>query len=236
MPVAPFYFPVRRPMELDLHVHTRFSRDSRNDPGQMVETALRRGLAGIAVCDHDAFRGVEAVRNAAPPGFLVVPGMEISTRFGHLLGLFLREPVRTKDPFEAVAAIHAQGGLAILAHPFARQGSVDPAFAARLDGCEGFNARYNRASRRRESDSPPKALAFAREHGLAVTGGSDAHFLWEIGRGRTVLDGARDLEDVKRAIRERRTTCRAIRTSSILNRVYSGVVRLARPKRRMPAD
>jgi len=223
-------------MELDLHVHTRFSRDSRNDPARVIDAALRRGLVGIAVCDHDAFRGVEAVRKAAPPGFLVVPGMEISTRFGHLLGLFLREAVRTKDPFEAVEAIHAQGGLAILAHPFARHRAVDPAFAARLDGCEGYNARYSRASRKRGADGGPKVLAFAREHGLAITGGSDAHFPWEVGRGRTVVEGAKTLENVKRAIRERRTSFRAVKASSILNRAYSGMVRLARPKRRLPAD
>jgi predicted metal-dependent phosphoesterase TrpH len=214
-------------MELDLHVHTRFSRDSRNDPARVVETALRRGLGGIAVCDHDAFGGVKAVRAAAPPGFLVIPGMEISTRFGHLLGLFLREPVRTKDPFEAVEAIHAQGGLAVLAHPFARHRAIDPLFASRLDGCEGYNARYSRASRRRGPGGEPRVIAFAREHRLAVTGGSDAHFLWEVGRGRTVVEGTA-LEDVKRAILERRTTFRAAKASSILNRAYSGVVRLVR--------
>jgi hypothetical protein len=224
-------------MELDLHVHTRCSRDSRNDPARVVATALRRGLGGIAICDHDAFRGVEAVRRAAPPGFLVVSGMEISTRFGHLLGLFLSEIVRTKDPFEAVEAIHAQGGLAVLAHPFARHRSVDPSFAAVLDGCEGFNARYARASRKRAPGGVgPKVLAFAREHGLALTGGSDAHFPWEIGRGRTVVEDATTLQDVLRAIRERRTTFRAVKASSILNRACSGVVRLARPKRRLPAD
>jgi predicted metal-dependent phosphoesterase TrpH len=223
-------------MELDLHVHTRFSRDSRNDPARVIETARRRGRGGIAVCDHDAFGGVKAVRALAPPGFLVIPGMEISTRFGHLLGLFLREPVRTKDPFEAVEAIHAQGGLAVLAHPFARHRSIDPAFASVLDGCEGYNARYSRASRRRGPGGEPKVLAFARERGLAVTGGSDAHFLWEIGRGRTVVEGARTLEDIKRAIREQRTTFRAVKASSILNRAYSGVVHLARPRRRQLAD
>ncbi len=214
-------------MELDLHVHTRFSRDSRNEPARVVETALRRGLDGIAVCDHDTFRGVEAVRKAAPPGFLIVPGMEIGTRFGHLLGLFLREPVRAKDPFEAVAEIHAQGGMAVLAHPFARHRAIDPVFAARLDGCEGYNARYSRASRKRGPGGNPKVLAFAHAHDLALTGGSDAHFLWEIGRGRTGVEGT-TLEDVKRSIRERRTTFRAVRASSLLNRAYSGVVRMVR--------
>jgi hypothetical protein len=78
-------------------------------------------------------------------------------------------------------------------------------------------------------------LAFAREHDLAVTGGSDAHFLWEIGRGRTLVAG-RTLEDVRRAIRDGRTTFRAAKASSILNRAYSGVVRMVRRKKKHAGD
>jgi len=79
-------------LKVDLHIHTPESRcysDPRTTPGQIVDAAVAAGLAAIAVTDHNTFRGVEHVTEAASPGRLAVfPGVEISTRDGHLLALF----------------------------------------------------------------------------------------------------------------------------------------------------
>ncbi|MFC1499392.1 PHP domain-containing protein [Candidatus Zixiibacteriota bacterium] len=66
-------------MELiDLHAHTTAS-DGSLSPAQLVEAALRAGLAAIGVTDHDTADAVpEAMEAGASLGIRVVPGIEIS--------------------------------------------------------------------------------------------------------------------------------------------------------------
>ena len=114
-------------LKLDLHVHSRRSLDGVMTLDEIVSLARARGLDGAAVCDHDL------ALTEAPEygGFLLIPGIEVSTQFGHLLGLFLTGPVETRDFFEAAEAIHSQGGLAVLAHPFEHSrdaGRLEPVF------------------------------------------------------------------------------------------------------------
>lgn len=117
---------------LDLHSHSVYSGDSLLLPREMVRLARERGLNGIAVTDHETVQGGLAARTANDdPAFLVIPGVEYATEYGHVVGLFLEReldglPVRRhpaermmRVPFQQVVhAVHAQGGLAVLAHPY----------------------------------------------------------------------------------------------------------------------
>jgi len=77
---------------IDLHVHTTYS-DGDMTPEEMVAEAASMGLAGIAITDHDEIGGIEIARAAAPQGFQVIPGVELSTSDGktdlHILGYFI---------------------------------------------------------------------------------------------------------------------------------------------------
>ena len=132
-------------------------------------------------------------------GFLIIPGCEFSTEFGHLLGLFLREPIDRMSFVRTVNAIHAQGGLAVLAHPFehTRDDARIAPFAPLLDGVEVWNGRAERKIR----DANTLAKAFAETHGLRPFAGSDAHVPEEVGNGVVTLDvPALTLEAVKAAL------------------------------------
>ncbi len=78
--------------EIDLHLHTTAS-DGTYTPAQAVELARELGLAAVAVTDHDTAAGyAEAARAGAALGIEVVPGIEISTKFGravHILGYYI---------------------------------------------------------------------------------------------------------------------------------------------------
>ena len=168
--------------KLDLHIHSEASPDGRMSLREIVETAKAAGLNGVAVTDHD-----HLLEN--PPqyeDFLVIPGCEFSTEYGHLLGLFLREPIE-KQPFAVlIEAIHAQGGLAVLAHPFehSRDANRIEPIAALLDGMEVWNGRAERKIR----DANALAEAFAAAHSLRRFAGSDAHLPEEIGNGVLSLE------------------------------------------------
>ena len=94
-------------LRLDLHIHSERSFDGCMSLSEIVALARERGLNGVAICDHDR------VLDEVPEfdNFLVIPRPS-STERGHLLGLFVREPIETRKFSESVTAIHAQGGLA----------------------------------------------------------------------------------------------------------------------------
>lgn len=84
---------------IDLHTHTTAS-DGSMTPAELVRHAFEKGLAAIAVTDHDSMDGIEyALHEGRKLGIEVIPGVEISVDFDpemHLLGYFLNgyyEPI-----------------------------------------------------------------------------------------------------------------------------------------------
>ena len=77
---------------IDLHVHTTAS-DGTFTPAQVVELARDAGLSAIAITDHDTVSGyAEAAKRGAELGVEIVPGIEISTKYGgavHVLGYYI---------------------------------------------------------------------------------------------------------------------------------------------------
>jgi predicted metal-dependent phosphoesterase TrpH len=168
-------------MKIDLHTHTLCSRDSCNQYDRIVEAVQRAGLDGIAVTDHNEFRGAAALAERAP--FVVIAGEEIKTSAGEIIGLFLQDWIAPGlEPLETMSRIHAQGGLAYVPHPFDEiRGSRLQHWALELvtpeiDILEVFNAR-NALPRYNQ-----RALEYARQHGLLAGAGSDTHTYGEYGK------------------------------------------------------
>ena len=187
-------------IKADFHMHTCFSPDSETTPERLVERCIEVGLGLIAVTDHNTIEGALAVREIAP--FPVIVGEEVKTTEGEVTGLFLNETVPPGlSPLETVRRIKDQGGLVSLPHAFDRFRSevISPGaleeVVAQADIIEVFNARNNLSADDR------KAEAFAQEHGLIMSGVSDAHTPIELGRTYVEMpefDGTP--EDFKRAL------------------------------------
>ncbi|HEX2715829.1 MAG TPA: PHP domain-containing protein [Candidatus Acidoferrales bacterium] len=179
----------------DLHMHTTAS-DGWPSPRELVDHARTAGLHVIAVTDHDTIEGAlrAADRAASWTRPRVIIGEEVSSRDGHIVGLFLERRVRPGMSAAAtVHAIHEQGGLAVAVHPFwrtqrrARGGPVHGVgwLAAELDfdAIEVENATpgfylFNQMARR-----------LTVGLGAAEVGGSDAHILDAVGRAYTEFAG-----------------------------------------------
>ncbi len=169
-------------MQLDLHVHTTHSHDGRCTVEQAVAAARAAGLSGIAVTDHDSIAGHPEAKKFSRDGFLVIPGMEVSSADGHIVALGISELVPKGLPAaETVALIRKQGGAAIAAHPFAPVRRPDIVYRAKFDAIEGLNSRAILLSN-------PLAQRFAKKNNLAVVAGSDAHHCADIGMARTHID------------------------------------------------
>ena len=167
-------------IRIDLHNHTHFSPDNILSPKQFVQECRRRGLDRVAVTDHNTIRGALATRELAD--FPIIIGEEILTADGEIIGLFLEEEVPRGLPAEeTVERIKAQGGVAGVPHPFdhlrrALREDELRRVIDKVDYIEALNARIVFPANNRQ------ARAFAKEHGLPVSPGSDAHSAGEVGR------------------------------------------------------
>ena len=166
-------------LRLDLHLHTRGSRDCLSDPEEVLRRALALGYARIAITDHDRL-GV-ALRMSERHPEHVIPGEEVKTAEGiDVIGLYLREEIAKGTPArETIERIHGQGGIAYLPHPYAPGkgggGRLADELAPLCDVVEVFNARlHDRALNARAEE-------LATRHGRLRGAGSDAHTLGELG-------------------------------------------------------
>ena len=188
-------------MRYDLQVHTDASPCSATPPKKVAAAAVKAGLDGIVVTDHDTLGNVAPVREHAPSELDVVSGVEVTTTQGHLLGIDVEKAPPKTDPLTVIDHIHDQGGIAVLSHPFDTMRQFYdrnlPELAVAVDGVEATNSRCVRPLFNRQ------ARAFAAHHGLAITGGSDAPFPMEDGRAATEFEGS-----LREAICEKTTTPR----------------------------
>jgi predicted metal-dependent phosphoesterase TrpH len=192
-------------MQYDLHVHSSYSFDCKSDVGAVIRTARDRGLDGVAIVDHDTVEGGVEGMALAPHGFLVIPGMEINTEIGDLVGLFLKDKVGAeRDPHAFIAGVHAQGGIVFMPHPLRYGHPLDESVLSEIDALEGFNARSARVRRVDPKYGEPGIRALAEGYRLPTIAGSDAHVLRHIGRGRTIIP-AQTAEEVKAQILKGRT-------------------------------
>lgn len=204
----------------DPHCHTTAS-DGMVEPADLVSAAVGAGLGLIAVTDHDTMASVkQAVDIGRAAGITVVPGLEITTKWPaqtHMLAWFLEKPVRSGMSLEdTVDAVHDQGGLAIVPHPFMPVyfGSIQPGMLRRLierhriDGIEMMFTVPIGAWRRKQLDSF-YAANFERLGGRI--GSSDSHFgSHDIGRVVTAFEG-----DFREAVLNRTTEPRHGRWSRV---------------------
>ena len=180
----------------DLHTHTTYSDGNNSVAEVLAHTAAHTDIRVLAITDHDAIRGAyEARELAGRYGLEVIIGAEVSSAEGHILALFIETlPPRGRPAAETIKQIHAQGGVAIAAHPYdavvrslgwygiaERCGGPESAWP--LDAIETFNAGQFTPG------SNPRAADLAARLGLPAVGGSDSHHLATLGMGYTLFPG-----------------------------------------------
>jgi len=179
-------------LRLDLHNHTTFSPDGLLTPAALLAAAGRRGIGCLAVTDHNTTRGALAALALSESDPLlprVIPGIELMTAAGEVIGLFVTEDIpRGLSLAESAARIRGLGGVVYLPHPYDvfRRGAVTRSERTRAaeiaDIIEVVNGRAlgPRAGH--------KAARLAQRLGKPQGAGSDAHRSREVGRAYVVAD------------------------------------------------
>jgi len=198
-------------------MHSNFS-DGKPSIEEILEFVEHEtDLRVIAISDHDTIDGAlyaKELMSKKKYRFELIVGEEISSNEGHILALFISERIKPQQPaHEVIRQIHAQGGLAIAAHPFyVTRFNSDKVYAAKgvgskvlidekstFDGIETVNGIPTYQKVNMKAQYVNRLLLF-----LPETGGSDAHIVESIGKGYTVFEGG-TAHDVREAIENSQT-------------------------------
>jgi predicted metal-dependent phosphoesterase TrpH len=182
-------------LKIDFHVHTHYSRDSTITFREIVAYSKSRGLDGVAITDHNTVKGALRLKTRE---IIVLPGIEISTMNGHLLGLNLSATIPAKLGIEeTIHRIHEAGGIAVAAHPSVFHKSSLYNRINSYDAIEVVNA----------SSIPFQFYKYLRKKlaahlGLPQTAGSDSHYAPEIGTAYTIVEADPDVDEIVGAVKK----------------------------------
>jgi predicted metal-dependent phosphoesterase TrpH len=186
-------------LRVETHCHTIYSKDSLVHPEKLLKTCQQKGINRIVITDHNTTRGAIAAQQIDPERVII--GEEIMTTRGELLAMYMQEEIPPRlTPEETIARLRDQGAFISVSHPFdrLRNGSWQEedllAIAPLVDAIEVFNARCMSADFNRQ------AAAFAQQHQIPGTVGSDAHGAYEIGQAAMILPEFTDAHSLKAAL------------------------------------
>ncbi|MEM2908645.1 MAG: PHP domain-containing protein [Candidatus Bilamarchaeaceae archaeon] len=178
-------------MKIDFHVHTTASMDASIKPAELAKKAALFGITP-AITDHNS---IDSWKKMKETNTRFIPGEEIRTTSGDLIGLFLTENIPANlSPEETIERIREQGGLAYAPHMYdiTRHGCGDSC-AMSVDIIEIFNARCL-------GDLNTCAKKTAEQLKKPGAAGSDSHFLFEFGTTYTILPEI-DIENPKAVLK-----------------------------------
>ncbi len=197
-------------MRADLHIHTNFSYDGLSSPDQVIQKALEEGIDCVCITDHQEIEGArEALRFASDKNILVIPGIEVTSRSGDIVGINIKKRIPANlSSQETIKEIRRQGGIAVIPHPFdippfGFKESREALKRMDFDALEVFNAG------RILKSCNKKAWELALSEDLPFTAGSDAHRAYYVGRGYLEFEQEfRSAEELIRLIKEKKGVAR----------------------------
>jgi predicted metal-dependent phosphoesterase TrpH len=183
----------------EFHCHTCYSKDSLVKIQDLPRICDKKDLQKLVVTDHNTITGALQAQQLDPQRFII--GEEIMTRQGELLGIFISEEIPSGLPApDTIAILRSQGAFISVSHPFdtLRKGHWQPedmnAILPYIDAIEVFNSRCLLPQTNQE------ALAYAQQHHLLGTVGSDSHTLFEIATATLYLPDFTDAASLKRSL------------------------------------
>jgi predicted metal-dependent phosphoesterase TrpH len=185
----------------DLHIHSNYSFDSFMSARYIIKFAKVRDLSIISVTDHG---NMDIYSNEFSPerreqifdehGIFVIPGMEIKTNRGDIIGLFINQEITSTTFSDAVVEIKEQDGIVIIPHPYHRD--CDPReLITEVDILETVNGRC-------KNQKNDQAVILGESMNVPTVGGSDAHMYWEIGQIRTTISNSLPDQPIKNDVIE----------------------------------
>lgn len=174
---------MKKRYKVDLHTHSTLSKDGGIRPDEYMALLDEGVLDVVAITDHNLFAVAQVLAANRPQQ--IIPGEEIKTEEGEVIGLYLKEWIAPRQSLQVtLEAIREQGGLVYIPHPFdpmrhglTRQRVLD--ILPYIDILEGFNARYITQANKTGNEFVRR---FGEKHNMVMTASSDAHGRAAIGK------------------------------------------------------
>ena len=176
---------------IEFHVHTKASKDSLLGAHLLLARCRVRGIDAIAITDHNEVSfALKYKEYFKKHGVEIIPGEEIFTKEGEIIGLYLKERIKPGlSPEDTIAEIRRQGGLVYVPHPYDVKRAktvLRPEALARIASQVDLIEKHN--VRNIETGYSIKQNAIAEKYGLRKVVGSDAHTFYEVGRNYCLVE------------------------------------------------
>jgi len=173
-------------LKLDLHLHSEYSDDAEGAPKEIIKSIKKHGLNGVAFTDHNTVEGGLQALKIAPKDIVIILGVEISTKDGHLLAYNVKDvPPSGLSVEETVEMVIDRGGLPVVPHLFRNMSGIKKdkliPISKKIPAIEVFNGCSLPSTNL-------KTARVAREFNLGGTGGSDSHHPEYAGTSFTTVD------------------------------------------------
>lgn len=166
------------PNKYDCHIHTEYSNDSNLSCEKILSIASQKKIKLIGIVDHNTIQGALKVKSLSEKyNVKIIPGSEIKTPQGEIIGLNLKKDIKSRDLLEVLKEIKNQNGIVVVPHPFRWNKSKLP--INRIKDYVDYIEVYN--GRNLTTFSNILAYRLAKKYGFRCIKGSDAHFGFEIG-------------------------------------------------------
>jgi predicted metal-dependent phosphoesterase TrpH len=197
-------------MKIDLHVHSKYSKDSILDLNILRKLYFKKKIVPI-ITDHNTIKGNKKFK-------CKILAEEIRTKDGEIIGLFLTEEIK---PFlsieETLDILKQQDALVMIPHPFDNiRRSTLKKVNFKPDIIEIFNSRTI------DKDSNKKALNFANKNKTLKAVGSDAHTIIEIGNAYNIIEDFNSKKEFLKNLKKAEFSCKR---SSLIIHPYGKLIR-----------
>ncbi len=173
-------------LKLDLHIHSQYSEDGSGNILEISKILKKKGLDGMAITDHNTIEGGLSGLRVASKDFFVIPGIEISTKDGHIIALNVKENIpRNLTIEETVENIIDIGGLPIVPHLYMTLSGIKEKKLKKIKNKVPAIEVFNSCSVLKTN---LKTMEIAKKYKLGGTGGSDSHIPSLVGEAYTLLD------------------------------------------------
>ena len=173
-------------LKLDLHIHSEYSEDAFGTAKEIKKILQKKGLCGMAITDHNSLKGGVKASSLSSKDFIIIPGVEISTKDGHMIGLNVSKEIpKGLTIQETVEKIIDNDGIPIVPHLFRNMSGIKEnklqSIINKIDAVEVYNGC-----------SLPKTnlkiSKVAEKYNLGGTGGSDSHDPKYAGYAYTIIN------------------------------------------------
>jgi len=173
-------------LKLDLHVHSQYSEDAEGSIIEIIKILQKKGLNGMAITDHNSIKGSLEALKLKPKNFIIIPGVEVSTKDGHLLAFGIKENISRDLPIkETIEEVIDKGGVPVVPHLFRNLSGIKigkfTSISEKINAIEVFNACSM-------PNTNIKTMKVAKKFKLGGTGGSDSHDPFFAGNAYTLID------------------------------------------------